>query len=484
MSICASIALCFIPLLALYICFLLLVRGFSKLQGLLACLYGLLSLIPIEAILILISFFMPSKRTGPALTLLRMIIINGVIEEGAKAAFLFLLPAKKTEKGTFLVYSLLCGLSLGCLETLIYFINGNRSVEIRIFTAVAIHTLCAALSGIFVYSAKHKNAKIITFLFAILFHGVYNYFASLDAPLHYFSYAVIVIAALECKLRFSSVKIKKQNGDTDMSEKKSLFGKFKNLFAKKDEAKEEIPEQSTPETEDKTIVDADQAEEAAKVEAETEAEVEVEPTFVSEEKNESNIELSPEQEKEVASFVEDMPKVVDLFEEDGSDSKNDEEIIESEESDEEIDTVSESEVKVVLEPKVEEAEKEEKPKKKTTNKASTAKKTSASKTATKKASEKKSSAKKTGTSKKAETAEKKSTATKKASTSKKTEATEKKSTTKKTSTSKKTATSAKKAETAEKKSTSKKTSSSKKAETAEKKPAAKKTASKRNSSKK
>ncbi|MBR0477392.1 MAG: PrsW family intramembrane metalloprotease [Treponema sp.] len=214
MNIYASIAMTFIPLVTVYICFLLLGKDFNKVHGATACLCGLLALLPIELLLIIIHTWHPFASVNLPGRLIKGLLINGIIEESAKMAFLFLLPAKKSKLSAFFSYAVLCGLTLGCLETLIYLIYGNRSITLRLFTAVVMHTFCAGLSGLFVYCIKRrqeladKSLLWLPFALAVLFHGLYNYFAGIYGTLHYFAYAVIAATILECKLRYQSVKIK------------------------------------------------------------------------------------------------------------------------------------------------------------------------------------------------------------------------------------------------------------------------------------
>ena len=214
MNIYASIAMTFIPLVTVYICFLLLGKDFNKVHGAAACLCGLMALLPIELLLIIIHTWHPFASVNLPGRLIKGLLINGIIEESAKMAFLFLLPAKKSKLSAFFSYAVLCGLTLGCLETLIYLIYGNRSITLRLFTAVVMHTFCAGLSGLFVYCIKRrqeladKSLLWLPFALAVLFHGLYNYFAGIYGTLHYFAYTVIAATILECKLRYQSVKIK------------------------------------------------------------------------------------------------------------------------------------------------------------------------------------------------------------------------------------------------------------------------------------
>ena len=472
MNIYASIAMTFIPLVTVYICFLLLGKDFNKVHGAAACLCGLLALLPIELLLIIIHTWHPFASVNLPGRLIKGLLINGIIEESAKMAFLFLLPAKKSKLSAFFSYAVLCGLTLGCLETLIYLIYGNRSITLRLFTAVVMHTFCAGLSGLFVYCIKRrqeladKSLLWLPFALAVLFHGLYNYFAGIYGTLHYFAYAVIAATILECKLRYQSVKIKferkasvnpglENQGDA----KKMGFGNFfKKVFGSSDE--EKATEKTQVQESAQTVAedDATIADDATMVDSDS--------TLVSED-NSSDETISSDVQADMsfamhtaAEFASDKPrsddkfaealKLVDVFDED---------------KDPQPDPISETEA-------FESIEKAEKAVTKSTRgrkKGSTVKEAKATVKKTAKTAEKKASAAKKAVTKKAtaakKTAEKavkeaKTTAKKTAKTAEKKVSAAKKAVTKKATAAKKTAEKAVK-KTAAKASTAKKTAASK-----------------------
>lgn len=476
MNIYASIAMTFIPLVTVYICFLLLGKDFNKVHGAAACLCGLLALLPIELLLIIIHTWHPFASVNLPGRLIKGLLINGIIEESAKMAFLFLLPAKKSKLSAFFSYAVLCGLTLGCLETLIYLIYGNRSITLRLFTAVVMHTFCAGLSGLFVYCIKRrqeladKSLLWLPFALAVLFHGLYNYFAGIYGTLHYFAYAVIAATILECKLRYQSVKIKferKASVNTGLENqgdaKKMGFGNFfKKVFGSSDE--EKATEKTQVQESAQTVAedDATIADDATMVDSDS--------TLVSED-NSSDETISSDVQADMsfamhtaAEFASDKPrsddkfaealKLVDVFDED---------------KDPQPDPISETEA-------FESIEKAEKAVTKSTRgrkKGSTVKEAKATAKKTAKTAEKKASAAKKAVAKKTtaakKTAEKavkeaKTTAKKTAKTAEKKVSAAKKAVTKKATAAKKTAEKAVK-KTASKASTAKKTAASKAAGT-------------------
>src|SRR5574344_1814122 len=160
MNMYASVAVCFIPLVAVFICFVLLVPEFKTKWGLLACLLGLLAVIPIAAFQFLIDTYKLLPATSLGLVLLEALILNGLIEESLKMGLLFVMPAKKINLPSFFACALLAGLAVGCFESVIYLISGYENISLRMVTAVIIHTACSGLSGLFVYSVHQNKARV------------------------------------------------------------------------------------------------------------------------------------------------------------------------------------------------------------------------------------------------------------------------------------------------------------------------------------
>ena len=99
----------------------------------------------------------------------------------------------------FFACAVLSGLSLGCFETLIYIASGIKNLELRLLTAVVIHSCCAGLSGLFVFNLKNGSLKIYPFVLAVFLHGIYNYFAGfkMDSMFFWFSLVVVLVAVVD-----------------------------------------------------------------------------------------------------------------------------------------------------------------------------------------------------------------------------------------------------------------------------------------------
>lgn len=218
MNIYAPIILCFIPFITSFILFLILIEGTSPIKQLSASLTGLLAFIPIVILQMLIPAFRLFDQIRISSILLYGILFCGLIEEGTKAAALFIIPAKKEKLSVFFAYSVLAGMILGSFESVIYLVRGLQSAKsgmpgaslnliyMRTFTTLIVHTLCAGLSGIGVYYKKKIRFSVRPFVTAILVHGLYNFFASFTSSAKYFAIAVILFLIQETRILYLKAK--------------------------------------------------------------------------------------------------------------------------------------------------------------------------------------------------------------------------------------------------------------------------------------
>lgn len=180
-------------------------KGFSIKYGLITVLIGLGSLIPIVAIQFAVQLFQNSIKTTLLSVLITAIVFNGLIEESVKMLFLLILPTKKKELPVFFSGALLAGFSLGCFETIIYLFAGESNILIRLLSAVLLHTACAGLSGLYVWSFKKKKLNISPFISATLIHGLYNFFAGFSGGFWWISIVCLLFAIVQNKLLFDKL---------------------------------------------------------------------------------------------------------------------------------------------------------------------------------------------------------------------------------------------------------------------------------------
>ena len=212
-----GIILCFLPLIIALVIFTF---GFKLnfFHQIVAVLIGLLTVIPIS----FIQFFLPDI---PFLlqfplwhTLFKSLVIYGFVEELIKMLMTVLLPHKKSSTLQFLFLAFLMGISLGCFESVVYFLDHLQKANakgaqllysqifMRIFTSYIIHLTCAGLGGLFVVSCRQKKVKVSIFVFSVILHGFYDFFAGFANFFKYFSFIVILLAIVECRIKYLSLK--------------------------------------------------------------------------------------------------------------------------------------------------------------------------------------------------------------------------------------------------------------------------------------
>ena len=215
--------LCFVPLLFAF-CLFTFVFKLKISHQLLAILLGLAIVFPISVI----QYVVPTTNVFQNLpivgTMLKSLIIYGLVEELFKTIVLVPVLSTKSIKEEYsaiqlLFLSFLLGLSLACFESLVYLfdrlqIANNKGAQLlyhhiflRIFTSDLIHMSCAGLCGLFVISKRYNNNKSkISYLFlAILLHGIYDFFAGFQNNLKYFSYFVVLLALIECRVKYTAL---------------------------------------------------------------------------------------------------------------------------------------------------------------------------------------------------------------------------------------------------------------------------------------
>ena len=212
-----GIILCFLPLIVALVIFTF---GFKLnfFHQIVAVLIGLLTVIPIS----FIQFFLPDI---PFLlqfplwnTLFKSLVIYGFVEELIKMLMTVLLPHKKSSTLQFLFLAFLMGISLGCFESVVYFLDHLQKANakgaqllysqifMRIFTSDIIHLTCAGLGGLFVVSCRQKKVKVSIFVFSVILHGFYDFFAGFANFFRFFSIIVILLAIAECRIKHLSLK--------------------------------------------------------------------------------------------------------------------------------------------------------------------------------------------------------------------------------------------------------------------------------------
>ncbi|MBQ0002879.1 MAG: PrsW family intramembrane metalloprotease [Treponema sp.] len=218
MNVYAAIILCFIPFITVFLLLKIFIDEISITKELIACALGLLALIPITVLQYSFGDFFQIKGRMFFALLFRAILLYGLIEEGFKCAALFLLPVKKCNLKEIFFYGLLAGLFLGCFESVIYILSSIQKasahsgtvllylIYIRSFTSILIHAFAAGLLAMFVYSVKNKCIRVSALVYPVLLHGLYDFFVIMPKPMNIFSYVIILLLLLECRISYVRIK--------------------------------------------------------------------------------------------------------------------------------------------------------------------------------------------------------------------------------------------------------------------------------------
>ena len=216
LSIVLPIILCFIPLITGFCLFKFALKSTAT-HLLLAVLLGLAAVLPISVI----QFFLPPVNILTNLPILRAILksllLYGLVEEILKSVFVLALPKKEKSALEFLLLAFTMGLALGCFESIVYYLDhlqmaNNRNatllygqIFLRIFSSDIIHMTCTGLCGLFIYSIRNKCTNITCILSAVFIHGFYDFFAGFQNGLRWFAVAAILLAIVECRLKYTAL---------------------------------------------------------------------------------------------------------------------------------------------------------------------------------------------------------------------------------------------------------------------------------------
>lgn len=221
MNIYFALILNFLPLFICFFAFRFLLRmKFST--ELFACLFGLLSVLPGTFLQFYLGCFVPeqifSAKNGLAGIFCNFFVYNGLVEELIKLVMIALIPHKKLSLRDFFAAALLCGLCLGSFESMIYFLHHLSNARMsgaellyglifaRMFSSDLIHVFCAGLCSLFVWGLRHKHNNPMIFVYAVVCHGLFDFFVYFDLWIHWFSVAAILFAVVECRVKYQDMK--------------------------------------------------------------------------------------------------------------------------------------------------------------------------------------------------------------------------------------------------------------------------------------
>ena len=168
------------------------------------------SLLPVHIIQYLIHAFLDAdiaKQSDAVQLLFSSFITAALIEESIKAVFFCLTVAIVLKKSFGITHSIMLGLFFGFVfsgfENISYNLRYSNVQFLRLFTAAILHGTLGCFYASMVY-AKTKRKAAFVFIAAIVLHGLYNFFISLDGGFILPAAAVLGIACLYARRLFMS----------------------------------------------------------------------------------------------------------------------------------------------------------------------------------------------------------------------------------------------------------------------------------------
>ncbi|MCQ2613136.1 MAG: hypothetical protein MJ183_06000 [Treponemataceae bacterium] len=205
MTFAISIGFYLMPLLVFTACMLIFVKNLSLKQALGSIFLGIFSILPIT----LVQYFLKHLPIFNSITVLSLFvtvfIFNGLIAETLKMMFLFILPAKTMTLGAFVAAGMICGISVATFEASVLLLNGSALTLVRFLSLVLIHSFCTGLSSVYVWAFRHKQSYIMCFVFAVILHGLYNYFAGFSIRFWWFSIITVLYAGIRLRLAYKKI---------------------------------------------------------------------------------------------------------------------------------------------------------------------------------------------------------------------------------------------------------------------------------------
>lgn len=228
-SLILPMILCFLPMLVMFFV-LWLGMKMRAVPLLITCLLALVAILPTSLIQFGVSYipqlndylrnfiFIPEINYDSLIySFIKSILIYGLIEEVNKCFFMIFIPKKGFDNLRLLFIGMMFGLTLGCFESVIYYLDHLQMAQargaemlylqifVRIFTSDVIHMTCAGVGCLFV--SKIQERIRFSFIFTIiLIHGLYDFFAGFTNRFYWFIIPILLLSCLECRIKYSSLQ--------------------------------------------------------------------------------------------------------------------------------------------------------------------------------------------------------------------------------------------------------------------------------------
>lgn len=210
MNLFLAIAVCFVPLFIGILIAIIFIKECRIAHTFLSVVLGFFAIFLIILVRTLVNdlvgFISPSTMNAFYAFLISTLFF-AFIEESVKMLFCTLLPKAKIDFSAFTTNCIIFGASIGCFETVLYLVTGYDTL-FRLCTAVIIHIACAVLSGYYIWALHSKIKFIRPYLFSIVMHGLYNFFAGQNNNLSWISIVIILLAIHSARLYYNIIKEK------------------------------------------------------------------------------------------------------------------------------------------------------------------------------------------------------------------------------------------------------------------------------------
>jgi protease PrsW len=180
-------------------------------------LFGFLAVLPAVIVELVLDSVIP-KFGVMADAAVKGFLVAGLVEEGIKFAFVTMwIYARKEfdEVADGIVYTACLSLGFALVENVMYSVGSPWIMLARAFTAVPMHATASGIMGYFIGISKNgggKDRKFEGLLWAVLIHGVYDFFAFSQSLLALLVIPTVVIAFIVVvKLFKKAVKIDDAN---------------------------------------------------------------------------------------------------------------------------------------------------------------------------------------------------------------------------------------------------------------------------------
>lgn len=226
MNLYALLGICFVPTALFFALAAILNKNLKIRYCVWACVLALATVIPTSLIQFYVLGLLSFDVSTFASVMITAILFNGLIEESMKMLFICLIPQKKQVLGAFFCCVILYGLTVGGFESVIYVVKkfqeiqgqGGKEIVVRLllgrtFSAQAVHVFCAGLSGLYIWNFRHRRKSVMPFLYAVLLHGIYNFFVGLTSMYRWLAVIAILFAAVECRIFYVSSENKNARAD-------------------------------------------------------------------------------------------------------------------------------------------------------------------------------------------------------------------------------------------------------------------------------